>query len=89
MPEDDYYHAIFATTQGMYLTGLRRYEEAEPILLSAYDKLILKFGPTSGLAATTARALADLYDAMEMPDQRETWEQRAVATAKSENSEAS
>ena len=89
LPEDDYYHAIFATTQGMYLTGLRRYEEAEPILLTAYGKLSLKFGPTSEIAATTARALVDLYEAMERPEQRETWKQRASAAAKSENSSSS
>ncbi|MHC4966969.1 MAG: hypothetical protein ACYTGE_18960, partial [Planctomycetota bacterium] len=55
---------------GMCLVELERYEEAEPLLVEAYPRLLLDPALDT---KDTIRYLVKLYDAWGMPDEAAEW----------------
>ena len=66
---------------GMALSGLKQYEEAEHLLLEAYEGLLARRAEIPSRLEPTIRLatneLADLYDAWEKPEQARAWRQKA------------
>jgi tetratricopeptide (TPR) repeat protein len=61
--------ASAATAEGAALAGLRRYEEAEAILVQSFTVLKNDASATSFYVANATRWLADLYQKLDKPDE--------------------
>jgi tetratricopeptide (TPR) repeat protein len=68
LPEDSPTTATFHASLGKCLTTLKRYEEAEDHLLTAYDRLTASTGTAEGRARRVAANIAHLYEAWNMPE---------------------
>jgi len=64
---------------GRVLVGLERHDEAERMLLEAYDLLHTMSGPAPSFAQKAAAALAELYEKTGRAEQAEAWRQKAGA----------
>ena len=66
-------------TVGESLAGQKRYTEAEPFLLKAYDELKRAKGAPASRSAEIAQVLTQLYVATNQPEQAAEWGPRAAA----------
>ncbi len=61
---------------GAALTGLGRYDEAEPLLLQSYPDILEDRGPEHRRTREAARRIVALYDAWGKPDLAAEWRAR-------------
>jgi serine/threonine-protein kinase len=69
-------HWLVANTQSLYgeaLCALERYDEAEPLLLQAVERLRAKLGEQDFRSRDAARRVGQLYNAWGKPDLAEPW----------------
>ncbi len=78
-PADFRSYDTVETTLGECLLAQKRYAEAEPFLLTGYDKSKQKYGPSSPEAARAAACLHDLYLAWNKPEQAARFANNATA----------
>ena len=70
----DHWFVYLARAQkGALLTGLQRYEEAEPLMLRAFDVLLEKKGTGAQSTQDIARWLAELYEAQKRKEPAGKW----------------
>jgi hypothetical protein len=60
---------------GICLSAQRRYSEAEPVLLAAYQNLLDSRGPAHEKTVVTRKALRKLYQAWDKPEKAKSYEQ--------------
>jgi len=68
LPAEDWQTASAESALGSCLARLRRYDEAEPLLVNSYSILKTKRGPADALTLETLTQLIDLYQAWGKPD---------------------
>jgi non-specific serine/threonine protein kinase/serine/threonine-protein kinase len=61
---------------GACLTGQRRFDEAQSMLLEAHEMLVQTVGPEHPQTAKAARNLVELYEAWNRPAEAEQWRSR-------------
>ena len=76
LPADDWKIASARSILGEHLTLVRRYAEAEPLLLDAERKLADSLGDESAIVKDARRRLVTLYTALARPDEAARWQQR-------------
>ena len=68
---------LIATLLGGALIGQKKYAEAEPLLLAAYEGMNLQkkenTPPIDSQLAETMERLVQLYEAWEKPDEADRW----------------
>lgn len=75
---DDWHMPDTRVAIGQSLVGQKRYAEAEPLLVSAYDAIP---AANPGVKTTTARALTQLYESMNHAEKAAEWTRKAAETA--------
>jgi eukaryotic-like serine/threonine-protein kinase len=75
------YVLIFANNYGECLTRMRRFAEAEPLLLNTQSALLKSLGPKHDRVLKARVRLADLYDAMQQPERAAPWRGEPRETA--------
>jgi eukaryotic-like serine/threonine-protein kinase len=75
---------------GSCLMTLGRYAEAEPLLLSGYEKLVADSGARSRRAKRATDRVIDFYDASGMPEEATRWRAKTgrIGAAKTEGARA-
>ena len=68
MPEGHWRIALADSKLGACLVALRRYEEAEPLLLDGYDGVEAKLGGGDSRTVQTVEHLVELYEAWSRPE---------------------
>ncbi|HET9662678.1 MAG TPA: tetratricopeptide repeat protein, partial [Burkholderiales bacterium] len=68
LPEGHWRTAVAAGTEGAALAGLKKYEEAEPLLVDSYAVLSHDSGALSLFVTESARRLEALYSAWGKPE---------------------
>lgn len=76
--------AIFNTRSllGGCLAASQRFEEAEPMLLGAYEGLLLGLGPDHGRTKQTGMRIVELYEAWNKKDAAVEWRAKLQAATK-------
>ena len=67
LPEDHWRTADTASLLGGSLVGLGRLEEAEPLLVGAYENLVETRGPEHPFTTAARQRVVDLYTAWDRP----------------------
>lgn len=67
------YVLVFANNYGECLTQMRRFKEAEPLLLRTQTALLKVFGAQHDRVLKARARLADLYAAMQLPERAADW----------------
>ncbi len=72
-PEANWYAAALAAEYGECLLQLRRFDEAEPVLLASYGDFRASLGDEHDRTRTAAKRLARLYIMSGRPEKAEKW----------------
>lgn len=75
-------HWMTAASRGYLaecLADLKRFDEAEPVMLKAYAEITKALPPTHGRSRAVAKAAAKMYTEWGKPDQAREWEAKAAA----------
>ncbi len=75
---DHPYVMIFANNYGECLTRMRRFDQAESLLLKTQSALSKSLGSKHDRVAKARARLADLYDAMQQPERAAPWRRPPV-----------
>jgi eukaryotic-like serine/threonine-protein kinase len=75
---DHPYVLVFANNYGECLTRMRRFKEAESLLLRTQTGLAKAFGAQHDRSLKARARLADLYDAMQQPERAAVWRRPAA-----------
>ncbi len=73
LPSTNRWNYVAQTGVGLCLAGLRRYKEAEAVLLAAAHGLVAIRGPNFHWAQVSFKALRDLYAATQRPADAAAW----------------
>ena len=76
LPEGDFVIGLALNAYGETLIALERYDEAEEVLLEAYDILEAARGVDHPWTQAAVERSIDLYDAWDKPEQADEWSQK-------------
>jgi hypothetical protein len=79
LPESHWFRGLAKVRYGVSLTGMQRFDEAEPMLLDGRSGLEKVFGPQHERTILATRELVTLYESWQKPDEAAKW--RAVLPA--------